>query len=158
MLLCNRTLDRIYVRMRDARKGVGQPEFRLPLCVAGAFTLPFAVAAYGWAAELVLPLPVLLGSVSVMATTLMLAMIPLMSYVVDAFGLYSASAMTGVIVTRCLMSTFLPLSTTPLIDRLGYGWAFTIFGGFVLALAPITVLVFRYGHRWRQGSVYTRDQ
>ncbi|KAK1751323.1 major facilitator superfamily domain-containing protein [Echria macrotheca] len=158
VFVCNRHLDKIYIKMRDAHKGVGLPEFRLPLTIFGALTMPLAVAAYGWTAALGLPLPILLLSVALIGTTLMLAMIPMMAYIVDAFGLFSASAMTGIIVTRCLMSTFLPLTTGPLIGTLGYGWAFTIYAGTNLALAPIPMLMLRYGERWRQFSKYSRDQ
>lgn len=82
----------------------------------------------------------------------LLVMIPLSAYVVDACGVYSASAMTGVIVTRCLMGTFLPLGEGPLTDTFGYGWGMTFFGLLSLSLAPIPVLVMRYGEKWRKGS------
>lgn len=143
--------------MKNTHKGVGRPEFRLPLAIVGAFTLPLAVAAYGWAAELRVPLVFLLLALSFLGTTLMLGMIPVMAYVVDAFGLYSASAMTGVIVTRCLMGTFLPLSTAPLVEAFGYGWGFTVLAGLSLLLAPISVLMLRYGAYWRRFSKYTRE-
>ena len=161
VIFCNRNLDRIYTRMRDAHGGressLGRPEFRLPLAVVGALTLPLALALYGWAAELRLPLLLLLLSLVLLGVTLMLALIPLMAYIVDAFGLFSASALTGVIVMRCLMSTFLPLSTGPVIDALGYGWGFTLYAALCLAMAPIPILMLRYGARWRQASKYTRD-
>jgi MFS family permease len=157
VVICNRTLDRIYIRMTNTHKGVGKPEFRLPLAIIGAFTLPLTVGAYGWVAELRLPLVFLLLSVSCMGTTLMLGMLPVTAYVVDAFGLYSASAMTSVIVTRCLMSTFLPLATPALVDAFGYGWGFMAFTGLGLLLAPIPVLMLRYGAHWRRSSKYTRE-
>jgi hypothetical protein len=86
-----------------------------------------------------------------------MVMVPLSAYVVDACGLYSASALTGVIVSRCLMGTFLPLAARPLADKLGYGWAFTLLSSLSLALAPIPILVFLYGEKWRQRSEFTRD-
>jgi hypothetical protein len=154
---CNLSLDRIYIKLRDSNKGVALPEHRLPLVILGGFLLPFILAAYGWIAELRLPLLVFLASVGMMGFALELVIIPLMAYVVDAFGLYSASAMTGVIVTRCLMSTFLPLASGPAIDGFGYGWGLTIFGAASLCLAPIPVIILRYGPRLRQRSSYTRD-
>lgn len=143
--------------MSFLHKGVGQPEFRLPLSIVGALLMPVAVATYGWAAERQLPLPVLLLSVFTLGAATMLALIPVMAYVVDAFGLYAASAMTGVIVSRCLMSTFLPLTTVPLISNFGYGWAFTVFAVLSLLLAPIPMFMLRYGERWRKFSRYTRE-
>ena len=154
--ICNQSLDRIYRKMKHNNSGVGHPEFRLPLVILGGFTLPPLVALYGWAAELHLPLPVLLLSVGLIGTALGLAVMPLPSYVVDAFGLYSASAMTGLIVSRCLMATFLPLVTTPLVEAFGYGWGFTVLGAFTLALAPIPIFLMRYGETWRERSQYTK--
>ncbi|KAK3296383.1 major facilitator superfamily domain-containing protein [Chaetomium fimeti] len=158
VVICNRALDRIYVRMRFTHKGVGKPEFRLPLAIVGGFALPLTVAAYGWAAQLRLPLVCLLFCVCAMGTALMLAAIPLMAYIVDAFGLFAASAMTGIIVTRCLTSTFLPLATAPLVERWGFGWGFSVLAGFSLLLAPIPILMLRYGERWRTFSRYSRDE
>ena len=84
-------------------------------------------------------------------------MIPLSAYVVDACGIYSASAMTGVIVSRCLAGTFLPLGMAPLIDHLGYGWGFTCLAALSMCLAIIPVLILKYGEKWRQRSEFTKD-
>ncbi|KAF1926826.1 MFS general substrate transporter [Didymella exigua CBS 183.55] len=159
VLLCNSFLDRIYIRLRNrsAQPDTGKPEYRLPLAVLGAVLLPFSVTAYGWTAHLALPVPLLLASVALLDFALLTNIIPLQAYVVDACGLYSASAMTGVIVTRCLMGTFLPLATEPLHQVLGYGWGFTVLGGLAAAVAVVPVAVFRYGGEWRQRSEYTRD-
>ncbi|KAL2751873.1 hypothetical protein ACRALDRAFT_2023403 [Sodiomyces alcalophilus JCM 7366] len=148
--VCNFYLDRIYVSLRKKDKAQqGRPEFRLPLSIIGGFALPVAVVAYGWIAQLRLPAPWLLLAVALLGFTELLAWVPLSAYAVDAFGTYSASAMTGVIVTRCLMGTFLPLSVAPLVERFGgYGWAFTVLGVLSLVLAPVPVVVMRYGHRW----------
>ncbi|KAH7020971.1 major facilitator superfamily transporter [Microdochium trichocladiopsis] len=157
VIICNRILDPIYVRLRDANGGVGRPEFRLPVVIAGSFSLPLAILLYGIVAQARLPLPVLLFSVGLMGGTLLLGFLPVMNYFVDAFGLYSASAITAIIVTRCIMGTFLPLLALPLIDALGYGGGFAVLAGILLAMAPIPMLVMRYGGKWRQRSKYTRD-
>lgn len=119
--------------------------------------LPLSVTTYGWCAQLKLPVPLLLASVALLGFTLLLTVIPLSAYVVDAFGNYSASAMTGVIVSRCLMSTFVPLATGPLADHLGYGWGFTCLGAISLCFAIVPILIFKYGEKWRQRSEFTRD-
>jgi O-antigen/teichoic acid export membrane protein len=85
-------------------------------------------------------------------------MLPMYAYVVDAFGLYSASAMTGVIVSRCLMGTFLPLTSTPLIENLGYGWGLSVPAGLGLLLAPIPIFTMKYGQQWRQRCPYSRNE
>ena len=154
---CNLFLDRIYIKLRDLHKGVGQPEYRLPLVIVGALTMPLTVILYGWSAAVHWPLWVMLMIVGWMGATLMLAFVPWFVYLADAYGVYSASANTGLIVTRCLMGTFMPLAAQPLIRRFGYGYGFTMLGGISLVLAPIPMLVMRYGWKWRQRSKYTRD-
>ncbi len=136
---------------------VGRPEFKLPLATVCSVMLPTAVAAYGWSAELRLPLPCLFVAEGLIGASMVLTLIPLAAYVVDAFGLFAASAMTGLIVTRCLCSTFLPLTVAPLVDAFGYGWGFMVLAGICLAVAPIPIAVYFYGERWRQLSKYTRD-
>ncbi|GAW10786.1 hypothetical protein ANO14919_001210 [Xylariales sp. No.14919] len=158
VIMLNVSLDKIYIKLRDQHKGAGAPEFRLPINIIGAFSLPLSVAAYGWVAQMRLPLPVLLFAVGVLGTALMLVYLPLNAYVVDAFGLYAASGMTAIIVTRCLMSTVLPLATDPLVTKFGWGLGVSVLGGIGLVLTPIPILVFRYGSRWRQLSKYTKDE
>ncbi|OLN87074.1 putative transporter C1529.01-like protein 7 [Colletotrichum chlorophyti] len=156
VLVSNFSLDKIYVKLRGTDP-TGRPEYRLPLVIIGAFTLPLSITAYGWIAQLHLHVGLLLVAVAMLGFTLLMASLPLSAYVVDATGLYSASAMTGIIVTRCLAGTFLPLASGPLVESFGYGWGFTMLGAFSICLAPIPVIIMRYGHVWRQKSEYTRD-
>jgi len=44
------------------------------------------------------------------------------------------------------------------VRELGYGWGCTVLAAVSMAVAPIPVLVFRYGRKWRQRSEYTRGQ
>ncbi|KAI0404624.1 MFS transporter [Xylaria palmicola] len=153
----NALLDKLYIKLREQHKGVGAPEFRLPLAIAGAFSLPLSVMAYGWASQLRLSLPALMFVVGLFGSSLILVYLPLNAYVVDACGVYAASGMTAIIVSRCLMSTLLPLATDPLVRRFDWGLGISILGVIGLVLSPIPILVFRYGSRWRQRSTYTKD-
>ncbi|CAK7219555.1 hypothetical protein SBRCBS47491_003892 [Sporothrix bragantina] len=166
VFICNRCLDPMYSYLTRTRghispdddvTRIGRPEFKLPLTTACGLLVPLSIAAYGWSAELILPLPCLLLAEGMLGTTMTLTFIPLAAYVVDAFGLYAASAMTGVIVTRCLCGTFLPLTVAPLVAALGYGWGFMVLASICLVLTPIPFAVYLYGEKWRQLSKYTRD-
>jgi MFS family permease len=157
IVVCNLTLDRIYMKLRTVNNGIGLPEHRMPLTIVSVFMLPLAVLLFGWTAENHWPVEVLLLSVGLLGFFLLLCMVPLMAYVVDAFGIYSASALTAVLVSRCLMSTFLPLIVAPLTGKFGYGWGFVVFAAMCFAVAPVPLLVMRYGYKWRQRSIYTKD-
>lgn len=155
--VCNVFLDRIYIKLRDPSDDRGKPEYRLPLSIIGAILLPLSVTAYGWIVQARLPVALLLACVALLGFSLLLTVIPLSAYVVDACGIYSASAMTGVIVTRCLAGTFFPLTTGPLAENLGYGWGFSCLGAFSISLAVIPMFILKYGALWRQRSEFTKD-
>jgi MFS family permease len=157
LIVCNLLLDRIYKKFAAAGDAKPSPENRLPLLIVSSIALPFVVAMYGWVAQLVLPVWLMLLSVVLLGGFVILSMVPLMAYVVDAFNLFSASAMTAVLITRCLMGTFLPLVTVPLTDKVGYGLGFTILAAACLVLAPVPFLIWRYGGQWRQKSDFTKD-
>ncbi|SPO02963.1 related to multidrug resistance protein [Cephalotrichum gorgonifer] len=128
--VCRVWLDRIYITLRDANDGVGLPEHRLPIAIAAAFILPPALLLYGWGAQYTLPLPFLILSLIVIRMCIVMGTLPLIAYVVDASGVYSASAFTGVIVTRGLAGAFFPIGTAELVKDAGYGWGFTVLGGY----------------------------
>lgn len=88
---------------------------------------------------------------------MIMIMVPMTSYVVDTFGVYSASAMTMVLIARNLGSTLLPMGIPPLTEALGLGYAFVVLGAVCLVLIPLPVVLMRFGARWRQKSVYTRN-
>ncbi|KAK4541442.1 hypothetical protein LTR36_008043 [Oleoguttula mirabilis] len=160
VIVCNTAIDRISTHLQHHgahADGTPQPENRLPLVILGAFALPLTVTLYGWAASAHWPVSVLILSVALMGFAVTLAIVPVTAYVVDAFGLYAASALTAVLIARCLMSTVLPLATAPLTARLGYGFGFMVLAAVCLVIAPIPVVVMRYGRRWRQASEYTKD-
>ncbi|KAK0365227.1 hypothetical protein LTR59_005257 [Friedmanniomyces endolithicus] len=156
-IVCNSLLDYISVRLQPPHLA-HQPELRLPLAIFGAFTLPLTLALYGWAAELHLPFPVLILSVALMGFTLILGLLPVTSYVVDAFGMYTASAFTAVLITRCLMSTFMPMAAQPLASVWGWGWGMCGLAAVCLALAHVPVVIFRYGARLRERSTFTKEE
>ena len=155
--VCSTGVDWIYNKLLARRGGKPYPEGRLPLPIIGAFALPFVVTLYGYAPYLHWPVWILLLSVVLLGICIIFSIIPMLTYVTDAFGLYSASAMTAVLITRCLAGTFLPLATAPLTEKLGLGPGFLVLAAASLLLAPVPALVMRFGTRWRQWSKYSMD-
>ena len=155
--MCNLFLDRLYNRLRKSHGGTARPEHRLPFLIVGAAFMPITIALYGWIPDSQWPVSLLLLTVAVMGFFLLMISVSLAAYTVDSFGLYSASAMTIVLIARCLGGTLLPLAVPPLIDALGLGNGFLVIAGILLAMIPLPIGVMRYGPRWRQNSVYTRD-
>ncbi|KAM3521272.1 hypothetical protein MY4038_009102 [Beauveria bassiana] len=157
LIICNLSLDRLYKKLCDRNQGHGKPEFRLLFAIVGALGVPTAVLMYGWTASLRLPLSCLRLSLVLLGMSTCFSAVSVYTYVVDAFGAYSASAMAGAIVTRCVMGAFVPLIAAPTIAALGYGWGFTTLGLVSLSMAPVPILVMKFGPKWRQSCQYTRQ-
>lgn len=155
-MICKQWLDAIYVKLRDQNNGVGLPEFRLPIAIIGAVTIVPGVALYGWCAENKMNIYVFLLSCVWVRMSLILSFAPLTAYVVDACGLFSASALTAVIVIRCLAGAFLPLGVDVLIKDLGYGWGFTVYAAFTAMVIAVPVGLYYKGESWRRNSEYTQ--
>lgn len=158
IIVCNLSIDRIYVRLAKSHGGIGRPEFRLPFMIGGALFLPFVVALYGWVPYSDWSVYLLLVVVAALGFVSIVIGIPMSSYIVDSFGIYSASAMTVVLLTRCSMGTLLPLCIPLLTDALGLGYGFLVLAAICLVVIPLPVLMMRYGSRWRQRSIYTRTE
>lgn len=158
IMISHVSLDRVYHVMKESHGNhVGQPEFRLPIAIAGSLALPPGILLYGWTSEFELPLHTMAFSLFLLGASIMLVILPLSAYIVDAFTLYSASALTAFVISRCLMCTMMPLVTATLIERLNYGYGFSIVALLNIIVLPIPIIVFQYGSRWRQGSSYTQD-
>lgn len=157
LIICNLLVDRLFLSLQARRGGKTYPEGRLPIPIVAAIIFPFVVAFYGYVPGFHWPVWTLLLAVILMGVTIVCCIVPMLTYVTDAFELYSASAMTAVLVTRCLAGTFIPLASAPLTDRFGYGPGFLVFAAACLILAPIPALIMKFGPRWRQWSKYSQD-
>ncbi|KAH7418054.1 major facilitator superfamily domain-containing protein [Cadophora sp. MPI-SDFR-AT-0126] len=158
IIVCNLSIDRIYVKLAKSHGGIGRPEFRLPFMIGGAAFLPFVVGLYGWVPYSDWSIYLLLVVVAALGFVSIVIGIPMSSYIVDSFGIYSASAMTVVLLTRCSMGTLLPLCIPLLTDALGLGYGFLVLAAICVVVIPLPALMMRYGSHWRQKSVYTRTE
>lgn len=88
--------------------GEMKPEYRLPLMVPGSIGMPLGLFLYGWTlhahAHWIAPI---VGT-AVIGFSLMVTMIPIQTYLVDAFTLYSASVSAAVRVLTSFAGAWLP--------------------------------------------------
>lgn len=73
-----------------------------------------------------------------------------MSYLIDAFGIYAASALAANTIVRSIFGAVLPLAGARMYSVLGYGWGNSLLGFIALALVPIPILLNRYGETLRK--------
>ena len=148
LLLCRLVLDK-HIRKQKSKPGGMKPEHRLPPMVLGGLVLPAGLFLYGWTAQAHLPWIVPVIGTSLLGFGLLLTTIPAFGYLVDAFPLYSASAVAASIITRCVTGSFLPLAGPALYAHLGVGWGNSLLGFTALVLIPVPILLMKYGERIR---------
>ncbi|KAH6635809.1 major facilitator superfamily domain-containing protein [Chaetomium tenue] len=115
------TSDRGVVKRTRANGGVFEPEMRLPLSIYFSFLLPVTFFWYGWSTyyrtHWIVPVlglfPFSFGVIGIF--------LPLMTYLVDSFPVYAASAMAANTVFRSLVGMLLPLAGPSMYANLGLG-------------------------------------
>lgn len=144
----NKRYVRLSVSM-DAKGGEVQAEARLPPALVGSVVLPvglflFAFTTYPsvhWIA------PVIGGLL--FAFGFILVFVSLLSYVIDTYIIYAASALAANSMLRSLLGCAFPLFTTQMYETLGYQWASSVPAFLTLACLPFPFLFYRYGRRIR---------
>lgn len=150
--------DRIYRVLKTRNGGVGLPEFRAPLMVPVAFLLPLGLFLYGWSAEYTLHWIVPSIGAAIFAAGIMVGFNAIITYILDAYPTYSASAIAASSLLRSLAGFVFPLFAPAMYSALGYGWGTSVLGFFAIAIGgPAPVLLWIYGARLRAASTYAAE-
>ncbi|KAJ2901384.1 Efflux pump atB [Zalerion maritima] len=139
------------IAKKEAETGeVGsEPEFRLPVAIAGGFLVPVGVFWFAWTTmpEVHWIVPII-GSAFFGAGTL-LVFTGVFTFLVDAYPLYAASALSANALVRCSFAAIFPLFGEQMYKRLGYQWATSVLGFLTLVMMPFPYIFFRYGKKIR---------
>ncbi|KAK7470096.1 hypothetical protein VKT23_001536 [Stygiomarasmius scandens] len=139
----------------DKWRGFPPAEMRLygamtggPILVIGSFWLGWTgnYPSVHWAAPAVATI--------VLGVSISLIFMSCLSYLVDTYLMYSASAFAANTVVRSLVGAAFPLFTVQMYTNLGINWASTLVGLVGLLLAPIPFLFYKYGAKIREHSKF----
>lgn len=81
-----------------------------------------------------------------------LVFISFLTYLVEVYLMYSASALSGNTVVRSAVAAAFPLFIRQMFTNLGIGWGASTFGFIGLAITPSPFLFYKYGYKLRQMS------
>ncbi|KAK8243820.1 major facilitator superfamily domain-containing protein [Phyllosticta capitalensis] len=128
-----------------------KPEHRLDnrLVLPGACAVPVGLFIYGWTTKYHVHWIVPLIGTAFLGFGMILCTLCITTYLVDAFVLYSASAMAANTLLRSLFGALLPLGGLDMYDALGLGWGNSLIAFVALALIPVPVLFRKHGERIR---------
>ncbi|KFA55326.1 hypothetical protein S40293_08926 [Stachybotrys chartarum IBT 40293] len=126
------------------------PEVRLQLTPIGGLFLPAGLFMYGWSAEYHVHWIVPILGMTVMGVGNVIMFMSICLYLIDCFGIYSASALAGNTVVRSIGGGLLPLAGLRLFASLGVGWGNSLLGFIATAMIPIPLLLLKYGANLRE--------
>jgi hypothetical protein len=75
------------------------------------------------------------------------------NYLAHCYGIYAASALAGNSIVRSVLGGSLPLAGAAMYRALTPHWAGTLLGFVQVAIIPIPVVFYKYGHRIRKKSL-----
>ncbi|RDB16604.1 hypothetical protein Hypma_002799 [Hypsizygus marmoreus] len=136
-------------------KGFPPPEQRLFGAMIGAPGLVVGAFWLGWTGEYSnIPWYVPGLSTIVIGMSISLIFMSFLSYVVDTYLMYSASAFAANTIIRSAVAAAFPLFTVQMFTNLGVNWASTLLGLIALLLAPSPFFFYKYGPRIRSRSTF----
>lgn len=144
-----------YLRKLKANNGVPIPEWRLPSVIAGGVFFAIGIFWFGWSgyrADIHWIVPTLSGLFT--GFGLMSIFLQALNYLVDAYLMFAASAIAGNTFLRSLCGAGFPLFASYMFNGMGIQWASTLLGCVAIALVPIPVIFYIWGHKIRAKSAY----
>ncbi|GAB0138189.1 hypothetical protein EsDP_00006431 [Epichloe bromicola] len=148
-------INRIYGH-HVKKLGGPKPEARLPHLVFLSWLIPVGLFWFAWTSNpsvhwascIVSGIPFGIGFV-----TLFLGII---SYLIDCYGKYAASALAANAILRSLFGAGFPLFSREMYDKLGAAWATSVLGFVAVAMAPLPYVFYHFGPRIRARSTFHR--
>lgn len=144
--------------MRKSSENDSKPELALwPLCPA-SILIPIAIFWYGWSVEDHANPVIPIVGLGFFGFAMMAVFMPVNMYLVKAFDVHAASAISASVILRNILGAVLPLAGQGLYDALGYGWGNSVLAFISIALAPIPLMLIYYGPRLRQMDRHLKDR
>ncbi|OJA21347.1 hypothetical protein AZE42_12763 [Rhizopogon vesiculosus] len=152
-----RTMDRVYVNLKNKNGGVGKPEFRLPAMFPGTVLLPIGCLITGWTSQAHVHWIAPDIGIAIVGAGIILSFQCIQTYVVDTFTLHAASALAAVACLRSLAGFGFPLFAPAMYNALGFGKGDTVLAVVAIIIGcPAPWILWHYGERIRKSSRYTQ--
>ncbi|CCM05490.1 uncharacterized protein FIBRA_07711 [Fibroporia radiculosa] len=145
-LLLTPIQNRLYwAAMARSPTGRAAPEERLYAPMFGAICLPIGMFWFAWTSSphIFWLSPILAGIPFGIGVALVMQ--GASQYLMDAYQMYSASALAATVVLRSIVAAVFPLFIPTMYANIGDGWACSVFAFLVTACMPIPYLFYKYG-------------
>lgn len=148
-----------YIRLMDKREqatGVRQsePEYRLPSTIFGSWLCVIGLFWFAWTIYPSVHWIVPIIGTGFFGCGIILVFTGIFTFLVEAYPLYAASALSANSFARSCFAAAFPLFGVQMYNKLNYHWATTLLAFLTLVMAPFPYVFFIYGKRLRQKSKY----
>lgn len=149
----------IVTKTRFARKlkkhGHVIPEERLPPMILGAVILPAGLFWFAWTSsphiswvpQVIAGVPIGMGIIMIFLQGL--------NYIIDVYMMHANSALAANTLLRSFAGAAFPLFATQMYAKLGVPWATSLLAFLCVALIPVPIAFFMYGHKLRSMSKFS---
>ncbi|KAK4503877.1 hypothetical protein PRZ48_004792 [Zasmidium cellare] len=146
----------IYRRLCKTRPdGKGIPEFRVPIVFVGTGLVAGGLFMYGWSAQAHTHWIVPNIGAAIFSIGAMFVMTCLQTYLIDAYGVFSASAIGCMAMARSMTGFGFPLFAPAMFSALGEGWGNSVLAFATLAIGyPGALVLWFYGSKLRARSPF----
>ncbi|RJE21054.1 resistance protein [Aspergillus sclerotialis] len=110
-----------YAKRQRTINGSMKPEDRLPPLLVGTSLVPIGLFWYGWSANALTHWIVPIIGTGFVGIGILYVFLPIQMYLIDAYTIYTASAIAANTVVRSIFGATIPLAGNALYDRLGLG-------------------------------------
>jgi hypothetical protein len=149
----NQRYKRIHVKCR----GFAPPEERLPPSMIGGIAVPIGLFWFAWTNQASLHWIFSVVAAAPFGFGMVLVFLSIMSYLVDSYTIFAASALAANSIIRSCLGAVFPLFTTYMYHNLGIHWASCVPAFLSLACVPFPFLFYRYGPAIRRRCKFAAE-
>ncbi|KAK9450080.1 major facilitator superfamily domain-containing protein [Limtongia smithiae] len=153
VLVVGGTNDKLVLYLARRNGGVRVPEMRLGPLTVGSILIPASLFWYGWGVQRHIHWFPLILSLAPMGAGLLASLIPIQAYLIELYGPFgaAASATAALNLMRSTAAALIPLAVPSLVDRLDYGWGYSLLGFIaVFVCTSMSFFFVRFGKAFRQ--------
>ena len=146
-----------YTKVMKKHGGFAPPESRLPPVMLAAICIPVGLFWFAWTNS-----PSIHWIVSIIGCVpfgfgVVLIYLGVLSYLIDSYTVFAASALAANAVARSMFGGIFPLFTTYMYEGLGIHWASSIPAFLTVACLPFPFIFYKYGEAIRRKCKYAAE-
>jgi len=138
-----------------ARNGKVIPEARLPSMILGAFFLPIGLFMFAWTSNPHIPWPPQVVAGGFIGAGLLMIFLQSLNYIIDCYLMHAASGIAANAVVRSFMGAGFIMFASAMYHNLGVAWATSLLGFLSIALIPVPICFYVFGHKIRSWSRFS---